>query len=119
MAAEAENEINGPANAFQYVNRVRERAFDPDVPWGGMSQLEFRESMYDERKFELSAEGQRKMDLIRWGILLDVVKSTEQKSWNNPADNIQPHHVKLPIPLTEILLNPNLLNTDPTNNGYR
>lgn len=119
MAAEAENELNGPGEAYAYVNAVRARAFEPDKPWSNMSQDQFREAMYDERKFELCAEGYRKMDLIRWDILLDVVKSTEQRPWNNPADNIQPYHVKLPIPLSEIELNPNLLNTDPTNNGYR
>ncbi|MCG8388733.1 MAG: RagB/SusD family nutrient uptake outer membrane protein [Cytophagales bacterium] len=119
MAAEAENELNGPNNAYEYVNIVRERAFEPDQPWSGMSQQEFREALYDERKFELCAEGYRRMDLIRWGILLDVVRSVEHRPWNNPADNIQPYHVLLPIPLEETILNPNLLEGDPSNNGYR
>lgn len=119
MAAEAENELNGPGNAYQYVNRVRERAFEPDQPWSGLDQGQFREAMYDERKYELATEGHRKMDLIRWGILLDVVRNVEHRPFNNPAANIQPYHVLLPIPLNETILNPNLLNTDPTNNGYR
>lgn len=119
MAAEAENELNGPDDAYQYVNAVRARAFEPDRPWSGMTQEEFRVAMYDERKWELAAEGHRRMDLIRWGILLDVVKATEHRSWNNPGDNIQPYHVLLPIPLNETQLNPNLLAGDPTNNGYR
>jgi hypothetical protein len=119
MAAECENEINGPGNAYQYVNDVRERAFEPDQPFSGMSQDEFRQAIWDERKFELCSEGHRRMDLIRWGILLEVVKSTVHRSWNNPATNIQPKHVLYPIPLQEILLNPALLETDPSNNGYR
>lgn len=119
MAAEAENELNGPDGAYLYVNTVRARAFEPDKPWSGLTQQAFREAMYDERKFELSAEGHRKMDLIRWGTLLDVVKSVQHRSFNNPATNIQPYHVLLPVPLTEVLLNPNLLNSDPSNNGYR
>ncbi len=119
MAAEAENELNGPENAYQYVNAVRERAFDPDKPWSGMSQDEFRRNMYDERKWELAAEGGRRMDLIRWGILLETVKTTVHRPWNNPGANIEPKHVLLPIPLDEIQLNANLLETDPTNNGYR
>ncbi|MEL7119356.1 MAG: RagB/SusD family nutrient uptake outer membrane protein [Bacteroidota bacterium] len=119
MAAEAENELNGPGGAYEYVNAVRARAFEPDRPWSGMTQQEFRESMYDERKFELCAEGHRKMDLIRWGILLDVVRNVQHRSFNNPAANIQPYHVLLPVPLNELLLNPNLLDSDPTNNGYR
>lgn len=119
MAAEAENELNGPSNAYFYVNEVRKRAFDPERPWSGMTQDSFRLALRDERKFELATEGHRKLDLIRWGILIDVVKSVEHRSFNNPAANIQSKHVLLPIPQQELLLNPNLLNTDPTNNGYR
>ena len=119
MAAEAENELNGPANAFAFVNRVRERAFEPDQPWSGLSQDEFRLMIYDERKFELSAEGHRRQDLIRWGILLETVQNTQPRAFNNPGDNIRPWHVLLPIPQNQLQVNPALLDTDPTNNGYR
>lgn len=118
MAAEAENELNGPAMAYEYINKVRERAYEPDKPLAGLSQQEFREAIYDERKWELAGEGHRRLDLIRWGILLDVVKSTKYRIYD-PASFIQPHHVLLPIPIEEIELNPNLLESDPTNNGYR
>ena len=118
MAAEAENELNGPGNAYQYINRVRERAYEPDQPLAGLSQQGFREAIYDERKWELGGENHRRMDLIRWGILLDVVKNTEYRVYD-PASNIQPYHVLLPIPPEEFLLNPALLESDPTNNGYR
>src|SRR5690606_1657179 len=43
MAAEAENELNGPDNAYQYINKVRERAYEPDKPLSGLSQEEFRQ----------------------------------------------------------------------------
>lgn len=118
MAAEAENELNGPTNAYQYINRVRERAYEPDKPLSGLTQPEFRQAVYDERKWELAGEGHRRMDLIRWGILLDVVQNTEYRVFD-PAANIQPRHVLLPIPTQELELNPNLLESDPTNNGYR
>jgi len=36
----------------------------------------------------------------------------------DPGSNIQPHHIRLPIPEEEIILNPNLLDGDPSNNGY-
>ena len=36
-----------------------------------------------------------------------------------PNLNIQPYHVWCPIPLTELQTNPALLESDPTNNGYR
>lgn len=118
MAAEAENELNGPAQAFQYINQVRERAYEPDQPLTGLSQQQLREAIYDERKWELGGEGHRRLDLIRWGILLDVVRNTEYRVYN-PAANIQPYHVLLPIPVEELRLNPALLESDPTNNGYR
>jgi len=119
MAAEAENELNGPGNAYQYVNEVRKRAFDPDKPWSGLSQDQFRLQLRDERKFELCGEGDRRMDLVRWGVLVETVKNTEYRSFNNPQDNIAERHVLYPLPEEEILLNPALLETDPTNNGFR
>jgi hypothetical protein len=120
MAAEAENELNGPADAYQYIHAVRERAYATQAEWEltGLDQQGFREAIYDERKWELAGEGFRRMDLIRWGILLDVVQNTEYRVYD-PASNIQPHHVLLPIPTEEINLNPALLDSDPTNNGYR
>lgn len=120
MAAEAENELNGPADAYQYIHAVRERAYATQAEWEltGLSQQGFREAIYDERKWELAGEGFRRMDLIRWGILLDVVQNTQYRVYD-PASNIQPHHVLLPIPTEEINLNPALLDSDPTNNGYR
>ncbi len=118
MAAEAENELTGPDNAYQYINEVRTRAYEPDQPLAGLSKEQFRQAIYDERRWELGGEGHRRMDLIRWGILSEVVKETEYRIWN-PASNIQPYHVLLPIPPEEFNLNPALLDSDPTNNGYR
>ena len=120
MAGEAENELNGPGNAYQYVNKVRERAFEPDQPWSGMTQQQFREEMYEERLHELCGESHRKPDLVRWGIYVDHIRNTQFQKHNAPAaQNVQDKHQYAPIPLNEIKLNPNLLNTDPTNNGYR
>ncbi len=120
MAAECENEINGPGNAYQYIHAVRERAYETQAEWEltGLSQQQFREAIYDERKWELAGEAHRRYDLIRWGILLDVVQDLEYRFWN-PSENIRPWHVKLPIPLQQLELNPILLESDPTNNGYR
>ena len=100
------------------INKVRERAYDPDQPLINLDQNDLRQAIYDERRWELGGEGHRRMDLIRWGILLDVVKNTQYRVYN-PAANIKPHHVLLPIPPEEFNLNPALLESDPTNNGYR
>lgn len=118
MAAEAANELNDPVAAHQYINKVRERAYEPDMPYSGLGQQAFREALYDERKWELAAEGFRRYDLIRWGILVETVQNATYLSFDGPK-NVKPIHVKAPIPQEEIILNPNLLEFDPTNNGYR
>ncbi|GAA4814875.1 RagB/SusD family nutrient uptake outer membrane protein [Litoribaculum gwangyangense] len=120
MAAECENELNGPANAYQYIHPIRQRAYATQAEWElvGLSQQQFREAIYDERKWELAGEAHRRFDLIRWGILLDVVQNLEYRFWK-PNENIRPYHTLLPIPLSELQLNPALLESDPTNNGYR
>ncbi len=120
MAAEAENELNGPANAYQYINKVRERAYDPDEPLSGMNQEEFRQAVRDERKWELLGEDHRRLDLIRWGILVETVQNTEYNpSFEIANTNVKPNQVLWPIPIEEFDLNPALLESDPTNNGYR
>jgi starch-binding outer membrane protein, SusD/RagB family len=123
MAAECENERPGgsPTAAYGYIKEIRNRAYATLVEAEaikGLSQSAFRQAIYDERKWELAGEGFRRYDLIRWGILLDVMQKIEYRFWN-PAANIKPWHVLLPIPLTELQINPNLLKSDPTNNGYR
>ncbi len=109
MAAECENELNGPSGAFQYLNPIRQRAYETQAEWdlSGLDQQGFREAIYDERKWELAAEATRRYDLIRWGIYLDVVRNAEFETYS-PNVNIKDHHVLLPIPLNELQLNPNL-----------
>lgn len=120
MAAEAENELNGPENAYPYLNKVRERAYEPDQPYSGLSQEEFRQAVRDERKWELMGEDHRRLDLIRWGILVETIQNAEfNSSFKVASANVQPHHVLWPIPIEEFDLNPVLLESDPTNNGYR
>ncbi len=120
MAAEAENELNGPAGAYQYINKVRERAFEPDKPLAGLSKEEFRLAIRDERAWELMGEDHRRIDLIRWGILVETIQNTQYNpSFKEAVNNVRAHHVLFPIPIQEFDLNPALLESDPTNNGYR
>ncbi len=71
IAAEAENEVNGPANAYRYINEVRKRARtdknDPaQVPdLAGLSKEEFREAVWQERRHELFTEGFAWYDMKR------------------------------------------------------
>ncbi len=77
MYAEAENELNGPANAYTAVNMVRRRGFGKpintadatvDLP-SGLSKADFFKAIVRERALELGGEGIRKYDLIRWNLL--------------------------------------------------
>ncbi|MCG8306890.1 MAG: RagB/SusD family nutrient uptake outer membrane protein [Cytophagales bacterium] len=122
--------------AYESVNKVRRRAraLDPDSPATGVDLSGsggeiFRQQIRNERAWELCFEGHRRYDLMRWGILVDAIRQAGQDmaaigySDQNDyfqAHNIQDKHVLLPIPFNaEISQNPNILNTDPTNNGYR
>ncbi|WP_031525815.1 RagB/SusD family nutrient uptake outer membrane protein [Dyadobacter crusticola] len=85
MAAEAEIEVGSLEKAREYTNMVRERAALPSsfvknkaganaanyviglykTPWA--SKDEARKAVRFERKLELSGEGHRFYDLVRWG----------------------------------------------------
>jgi hypothetical protein len=71
IAAEAENEMNGPAAAYQYINKIRERARinkadATQVPnLAGLSKEQFRAAVLMERKWELHLEGSAWFDLKR------------------------------------------------------
>lgn len=74
MLAEIENEINGPSNAYQYVNLVLTRARNSVTPaavqpanWSSMSQSQFRDRIMKERQYELLSEGQDWFDARRRG----------------------------------------------------
>ena len=75
MAAEIENELNGPAGAKQYLLPVRERAYkgheseaEAYVAAIGSKEAMF-DAIVDERALEFCGEFLRKADLIRWNLL--------------------------------------------------
>ena len=75
MAAEIENELNGPAGAKQYLLPVRERAYqghesEAEAYVNAISSKEAMfEAIVDERALEFCGEFLRKGDLIRWNLL--------------------------------------------------
>ena len=83
MAAEAEVEVGSLETARDYVNQIRERAANSIVMDGATPAANYvidtynttwtdqalaREAVRFERKLELSGEGHRFFDLVRWGI---------------------------------------------------
>src|SRR5712692_2777170 len=80
MYAEAVNEGGAPVpvmTARQALNAVRTRAGIDSVP--GLSTAAFRDSVWLERRREFVFEGQRWIDLSRWGVLNSLItaKTTE------------------------------------------
>lgn len=65
--AEALNEANsGPTSeAYEYINKVRNRVDLGDLP-NGLSQEEFREAVLRERVLEFGYENVRWFDIVRW-----------------------------------------------------
>lgn len=109
IAAEAENEINGPANAYSYINTIRERArvnknditHVPDL--AGLSQAAFREAVLDERNWELHAEGLGWQTMKRTntfsriqdirGASLNVPIGVYNQTWLIPVEEITTNNI--------------------------
>ena len=142
MAAEAYNETENTAEAWKLLNSVRRRAGAREITTENYQELmkekvyklrfisdsddagKFRTALFWERGFELAFEGQRKYDLIRWGIIKDVLSLFGSRSEVNtstttayPAgENFQKgKHELFPIPLDELQLNPLLENKNNPN----
>lgn len=90
MAAETENELNGPTNAVQYVKEIRQRAFasadwatevDAYLSAASASKETFFQAIVDERAFEFCGEMLRKADLIRWNKLKSSMDITKEKMY--------------------------------------
>lgn len=134
MAAEAYAELGDAPTAWQLINRVRNRAGAPEVDSRNFAEHYKAPKVYDlpylseadesakvltalywERGFELAFEGQRKFDLIRWGILADALKyfgehtdtRVNGSTVNYPAGSnfVKGKHELLPIPLDELQSN--------------
>jgi hypothetical protein len=170
--AEALNETNGPTQeAIGALNQLRSRARNVNV--GGVhndvlprsltlqkstgladltlenplvsTQAAFRDYIFLERTRELSTEGKRWFDLVRWGILKSTLTGLVQKikdkdletpkvevpaitelkwdafwnnrslDWNEIIGGIRDFHILLPIPNNERLANPSIGENNP---GY-
>lgn len=119
MAAEAEIELNKLERARDYINRVRTRAINSPLPEAKANyvmsiypsfatQTEARRAVRMERKLELSGEGHRFYDLVRWGRakeVLDAYLQHEDQFLKPPfagASFTAGKNEYLPIPQTEI-----------------
>jgi len=124
MKAEALNAVNhGPDDdAYEALNMVRRRAwgFDPETSntLCDLNNLgneeDFLEAIRAERFREFCFEGQRKLDLIRWGIYVTTMNLYGQEAASdggsfsyagNSGKNVTARNVVFPIPNTELTVN--------------
>lgn len=121
IAAEALNEANGPTpEALAYVDKIRERARNwagtqtdyPENVLPGISKDDFRRLVLEERRLELSFEFKRWWDIKRRDMGDEVFAGANSLE---PHANFNSDQYLLPIPQTELDLNPNLA---PQNPGY-
>ena len=95
MAAEAINELEGPAGAAAYLRQIKERAYpnNPEIVTTEMNAATankdaFFNAVVDERAKEFCGEMVRKHDLIRWNLLAKKMEENRtdlQKLHNRTA----------------------------------
>ncbi|MEO3240460.1 RagB/SusD family nutrient uptake outer membrane protein, partial [Parabacteroides distasonis] len=113
MYAEATNELGStpPAEAVEYVNRIRNRAGLSDLATSvTRDKIAFREAIRTERKYELAFEGFRWFDLVRYekmgvgGGISDILMDATSPYYNSTLS--LPKHYVFPIPQSELDANP-------------
>lgn len=136
MYAEAYNEVNGPGQpAYDYLNKVRavgglkpveevwSNANIVKIPGKHLTKEGLRDIIQRERLIELSFEGHRYFDILRWK-QADRYFLTPMKGWNTTGVDPEqfyvlmtlqprvwqtPRDYLMPIPLSDINRNPNLV----------
>ena len=131
LAAEAYNETGNTARAWALINQVRERAGATALTTSNYARFvgrnlsvmpvnqyiddsseqgKIRMALYFERGYELAFEGQRKFDLIRWGVLDKAIRvfgerTAVKSAYLAPQNFIHGQHELFPIPLKEMQSN--------------
>ena len=113
MYAEALNALGSDAQALEYMNKVRRRAYglNPDTPapavdYTGLAGTQLRDAIREERFLELFAEGHRWYDIIRWGIAAEEI--AKYPSVRSGPVLFSERDYYFPIPQAELDANPNI-----------
>lgn len=130
ILAEAANELNGPTQeAVNALNLVRERSnatprdieqFEDGtiVKVDGVNtkvspKASLRSAIIEERAMELALEGDRRWDLIRWGIYLPAMNALGGADEVGNVKERSEKHLLFPIPTLEVLTNKGIKANNP------
>ena len=115
--AEAENELGNSDEAVKYLNKVRERSNATEAVLEGNgaldTQLKRRSAIIEERAKEFACEGDRRWDLIRWGIYLDAMNALEGSDDSGVSKVRQSRCLLYPLPASEINTNKYITKNNP------
>lgn len=112
MYAEALNNLGRTAEAYPFVDRVRQRANLATLSSArpGLTQAAFQRQLEHERITELTGECTRWNDLARWGYFDDAAKLAQLQARDPEFAAFRIGRNKYqPIPQSEIDINPNLV----------
>jgi len=118
MLAEAKNENTDTPGAVTLINEVRARALiDPTM---AATQNEVFDAIVEERIMELTGEGHRYLDLVRWGLADDVMGQGSTIAGGNHPKSLAGSNAFFTtgqdefiwIPISELNANPNLEQND-------
>uniref|UniRef100_UPI00402662EE RagB/SusD family nutrient uptake outer membrane protein n=1 Tax=Prevotella sp. TaxID=59823 RepID=UPI00402662EE len=84
MAAESENQLNGPSEGWKYMKPILDRALPTDTVAKlkavyCASKEAFQKGIKEQRALEFAGESMRKMDLVRWGNIDEAMNLEKTK----------------------------------------
>ena len=117
--AEAYAEVHGTSDgkALGVLNEIRNRSEASPLSLSGEGNVsdivDFRSTVLKERSIELAFEGDRRWDLIRWGIYVDVMNAIGGQDEQKVNKARSEKHRLFPIPSTEIDSNSSITENNP------
>ncbi len=116
LKAEAFVALGDLSSAASLVNTIRSRVNLPNLSSSVTSNAEeMANAVLKERRLELAFEGQRWFDLVRTGKVFEVMNTLNSRDVGRlPMDEVTKNTVLLPLPQSQIDINPNLIQ----NPGY-
>ena len=109
--AEAKNELGERDEAVAALNKVRKRSHAALMA-ATPGQDALRSAIIEERAKELACEGDRRWDLIRWGIYIDAMNAVMYDDSGIYKER-SAKHLLFPIPLEEINANKAITGNNP------